>query len=224
MENDDVVSGDSFDQADFARQNASILSYNLNKTLEEREGSYDSNGTIKQAHLSVRGAIEQPNGRRIILKFNSKLQPVGDEAGLLSGVLGKLQENIVNQSKQVYTHTGGSKSLARQKEEELQLELQGRKVSKGKLWTLVHKTKDSSYIHEEARTIGAKETQRKLLKLQVELEVENLKRKAMGDEVVAEKKRQTIENALRYLFQRQGEELPPGISVGMNFVEGQSKK
>ncbi|KAL4391405.1 hypothetical protein AHAS_Ahas03G0241800 [Arachis hypogaea] len=49
-----------------------------------------SNGTIKQAHLSVRGAIEQPNGRRIILKFNSKLQPVGDEAGLLSGVLGLL--------------------------------------------------------------------------------------------------------------------------------------
>ncbi|RYR19499.1 hypothetical protein Ahy_B03g064282 [Arachis hypogaea] len=40
MEKDDVVSGDSSDQADFARQNAFILSYDLNKTPEENEGSY----------------------------------------------------------------------------------------------------------------------------------------------------------------------------------------
>ncbi|KAL4382151.1 hypothetical protein AHAS_Ahas04G0204800 [Arachis hypogaea] len=50
----------------------------------------DSNGTIKPAKLSVREAMERPNGRRIMLRFNSEKQAVGDEAGLLSGVLGML--------------------------------------------------------------------------------------------------------------------------------------
>ncbi|KAL4343182.1 hypothetical protein AHAS_Ahas11G0052800 [Arachis hypogaea] len=34
--------------------------------------------------------MEQPNGRKIILKFNNKLQPIGDEVGLLSGILSLL--------------------------------------------------------------------------------------------------------------------------------------
>ncbi|XP_072085907.1 uncharacterized protein [Arachis hypogaea] len=34
--------------------------------------------------------MERPNGRRIVLKFNNAKQPIGDEAGLLSGVLGLL--------------------------------------------------------------------------------------------------------------------------------------
>ncbi|RYQ91912.1 hypothetical protein Ahy_B09g097969 [Arachis hypogaea] len=50
----------------------------------------DSDGTIKPAKLSVREAIEWPNGRRIMLKFNNKKQAIGDEAELLSGVLGLL--------------------------------------------------------------------------------------------------------------------------------------
>ncbi|RYR59698.1 hypothetical protein Ahy_A05g025628 [Arachis hypogaea] len=50
----------------------------------------DSNGTIKPAKLSVREAMERPNGRRIKLRFNNEKQAVGDEAELLSGVLGML--------------------------------------------------------------------------------------------------------------------------------------
>ncbi|RYR15585.1 hypothetical protein Ahy_B04g072420 [Arachis hypogaea] len=50
----------------------------------------DSNGTIKPAKLSVMEAMERPNGRRIVLRFNNEKQAVGDEAGLLSGVLGML--------------------------------------------------------------------------------------------------------------------------------------
>ncbi|RYR04769.1 hypothetical protein Ahy_B06g084544 [Arachis hypogaea] len=50
----------------------------------------NSDGTIKLAKLSVREAMERPNGRRIMLRFNNEKQPVGDEAGLLSGVLGML--------------------------------------------------------------------------------------------------------------------------------------
>ncbi|XP_020963971.1 uncharacterized protein LOC110265352 [Arachis ipaensis] len=50
----------------------------------------DSDGTVKPARLSVREAMERPNGRRIVLRFNNEMQPIGDEAGLLSGVLGLL--------------------------------------------------------------------------------------------------------------------------------------
>ncbi|KAL4343613.1 hypothetical protein AHAS_Ahas11G0095900 [Arachis hypogaea] len=39
------------------------------------------------------GAMERPNGRRIVLRFNNKKQPIGDEAGLLSRVLGLLGSN-----------------------------------------------------------------------------------------------------------------------------------
>nr|XP_025632409.1 uncharacterized protein LOC112727026 [Arachis hypogaea] len=53
----------------------------------------DSDGTIKPAKLSVREAMERPNGRRIMLRFNNEKQPVGDEAGLLSGILGMLGAN-----------------------------------------------------------------------------------------------------------------------------------
>ncbi|XP_025652205.1 uncharacterized protein [Arachis hypogaea] len=50
----------------------------------------DSDGTIKPSKLSVREALEWPNGRKIVLKFNNAKQAIGDEAGLLSSVLGLL--------------------------------------------------------------------------------------------------------------------------------------
>ncbi|KAL4343181.1 hypothetical protein AHAS_Ahas11G0052700 [Arachis hypogaea] len=69
--------------------------------------------------------------------------------------------------------------------------------------------------------VQIEEIQRVLLELQVELEAEKLKKKAVEDEVVIEKKkRQAMECALRYLIQRQGEELPPDIAARMNFLEG----
>ncbi|RYQ90826.1 hypothetical protein Ahy_B09g096812 isoform K [Arachis hypogaea] len=195
---------------------------------------------------------------------------------------GKCKKNVVNRSKQQYTHTGSSKSFARRIEEEtllLQSEEQGRIVGRGELWIKVHKKKDGSYINDEARAIGEKieeieqqdessrmlsqndsiaqvfgkekpgrvrgvgfgptpsqlfgpnshasgngvqqeETQRKLLELQAELEGEKLKRKAMEDEAASDKKKmKAMESALIYLFQRQGEELPPEIAAGTGFVE-----
>ncbi|XP_020990253.2 uncharacterized protein LOC110277473 [Arachis duranensis] len=50
----------------------------------------DSEGTIKPEKLSVRDAMARPNGRKIVLGFNNAKQAIGDEAGLLSGVLGLL--------------------------------------------------------------------------------------------------------------------------------------
>ncbi|RYQ87547.1 hypothetical protein Ahy_B09g095060 [Arachis hypogaea] len=128
--------------------------------------------------------MKPPNGRKIVLRFNSALQPVGDEAGLLSGVMGllksdytkfsicerdwrkvrtrdkvynecikeKCKKNAKNRSKQLYTHTSGSKSLARLGEEES--ERQGRRVSRGELYLLTHKRANSSYVHDAARAIG----------------------------------------------------------------------
>ncbi|RYR21628.1 hypothetical protein Ahy_B03g066937 [Arachis hypogaea] len=64
----------------------------------------------------------------------------------------KCRKSTVNRSKQLYTHTDGSKSLARCREKES--ELQGKKVGRGELWISVYERRDGSYIHEEARTIG----------------------------------------------------------------------
>ncbi|XP_057744746.1 uncharacterized protein LOC130962564 [Arachis stenosperma] len=64
----------------------------------------------------------------------------------------KCKKNAENRSKQLYTHTGGSKSLARLREEES--ERQGRIVSRGELYLLTHKKTNGSYIHDAARAIG----------------------------------------------------------------------
>ncbi|MED6137689.1 hypothetical protein PIB30_067291 [Stylosanthes scabra] len=66
----------------------------------------------------------------------------------------KCKKNVENRSKQVYIHTGGSKTLARQREEEERA--QGKKFSRGEIWTMTHKKSDSSYIHEDARTEAIK--------------------------------------------------------------------
>ncbi|XP_020976965.1 uncharacterized protein LOC107637860 isoform X2 [Arachis ipaensis] len=49
------------------------------------------------------------------------------------------RKNTINRSKQLYTHTGGSKSFTRWMEEES--EQQGKRVSRGELWITVHKKK-----------------------------------------------------------------------------------
>ncbi|QHN83542.1 uncharacterized protein DS421_20g705650 [Arachis hypogaea] len=64
----------------------------------------------------------------------------------------KCKKNAENRSKQLYTHTGGSKILARLGEEES--ERQGRIVSRGELYLLTHKRTNGSYIHDVARAIG----------------------------------------------------------------------
>ncbi|XP_025653184.1 uncharacterized protein [Arachis hypogaea] len=166
----------------------------------------DSDGTVKPERLSVREAMERPNGRRIVLIFNNEMQSIGDEAGLLSGVLGllgsnyekfsigkeswhkvttkdkvynecvkniehrppkidrehwrklleyrakpetkeKCKKNATNRSKQVYTHTGGSKNFTRLKNKE------GDSVEES-YGSKCTKKNDGSYMNDEARAIG----------------------------------------------------------------------
>ncbi|XP_057740548.1 uncharacterized protein LOC130957721 [Arachis stenosperma] len=47
------------------------------------------------------------------------------------------RKNAVNRSKQLYTHTGGSKTMARKRHEEEQR--QGRPIGRGEGWTMSHK-------------------------------------------------------------------------------------
>ncbi|RYQ90833.1 hypothetical protein Ahy_B09g096812 isoform N [Arachis hypogaea] len=212
--------------------------------------------------------MERPNGRKIVLRFNNAKQAIGDEAGLLSGVLetrlrlyDRFYEPTFTTEQNLENRPPGIDRehwrwfLDYRAEPETKSEEQGRIVGRGELWIKVHKKKDGSYINDEARAIGVfgkekpgrvrgvgfgptpsqlfgpnshasgngvqqEETQRKLLELQAELEGEKLKRKAMEDEAASDKKKmKAMESALIYLFQRQGEELPPEIAAGTGFVE-----
>ncbi|XP_074592288.1 DExH-box ATP-dependent RNA helicase DExH3-like isoform X2 [Curcuma longa] len=64
------------------------------------------------------------------------------------------QKNTENRKKQLYTHTGGSKTIARRKHEEERQ--RGSSISRGELWVMLHKKKDGSYINDNAELIGEK--------------------------------------------------------------------
>ncbi|XP_052110195.1 uncharacterized protein LOC110275588 [Arachis duranensis] len=93
----------------------------------------------------------------------------------------KCRKNAVNRSKQQYIHIGGSKSFARQMEEEVfGKEKPGRVCSVGFGPALSQLFGPNSHVPNNR--VQLEETQRKLLELQEELEGEKLKRKAMEDE------------------------------------------
>nr|XP_025685455.1 uncharacterized protein LOC112786275 [Arachis hypogaea] len=159
----------------------------------------------------------------------------------------KCRKNAENRSKQLYTHTGGSKSLARLGEEEERIvEIEQHDESSRLLSQndslaqalgkdhpgRVHgmgigpTTSQVFGMNSPQSSIGTQreETQRVLLELQAELAAEKLKRKAMEDEVAAEKtKRQAMKSALMCLLQGQDRKLPPDVAAWMNSLEGQSR-
>ncbi|RYR77647.1 hypothetical protein Ahy_A01g002195 [Arachis hypogaea] len=69
----------------------------------------ESDGTIKQVKLSVKEAMKPPNRRKIILRFNNALQPVGDEAedsrGIIKGTIFKMLERAWKETRnRLYHH------------------------------------------------------------------------------------------------------------------------
>ncbi|RYR32017.1 hypothetical protein Ahy_B01g056994 [Arachis hypogaea] len=163
----------------------------------------------------------------------------------------KCRKNAENRLKQLYTHTGGSKSLARLGEEELGLlviveieqhdessRLLSQNDSLAQALGKEHPgrvrgmrigltTSQVFSTNSPQPSIGTQreETQRVLLELQAKLAAEKLKRKAMEDEVAAEKmKKQAMESALMCLVQGQGRELPPDVATWMNSLEGKSRE
>ncbi|MED6185436.1 hypothetical protein PIB30_057046 [Stylosanthes scabra] len=143
-----------------------------------------------------------------------------------------MQKEYCKCAKQHYTHVGGSKTLARREEEEEQRH--GRELSRGELWTMVHKRSDGSYIHDDARVVGehsgrvrgvgsgpcltqlfGQTSQSSSHGVQIhEYQKEIVKLKAEAAE--EKKKMQTMENLLRFLIQRKGDDLPPEIASQMN--------
>ncbi|RYQ99006.1 hypothetical protein Ahy_B07g086855 [Arachis hypogaea] len=130
----------------------------------------------------------------------------------------KCKKNAENRSKQLYTHTSGSKSLARLGEEEERIEAIEQRDESSKLLSqndsLAQALKNehlsrlcgmglgptSSQVfgmnsHQPSNGFEREESQRVLLKLQAELAAKKLKRKAVEDEVAVEKtKRQAVED------------------------------
>ncbi|KAL4287630.1 hypothetical protein AHAS_Ahas19G0205400 [Arachis hypogaea] len=122
----------------------------------------------------------------------------------------KCKQNTLNPKKQLYTHTGGSKSLARAREEEPPV--------------------DRAQMEEAQRMLfelQAEGTAEKLRRKAVEDKVatEKLKKKVIEDEIAAEKtKRQALESVLSFVVQQQGGELPLDIAGRMNSLDGHSGK
>ncbi|RYR78650.1 hypothetical protein Ahy_A01g003484 [Arachis hypogaea] len=128
------------------------------------------------------------------------------------------KKNAENRSKQLYTHTGRSKILARLREEEKRIEAieqcdeSSRLLSQndslaqalgkehpGRVCGMGFGPTSSQVFgmnsHQPSKGFEREETQRVLLELQAELAAEKLKRKAVEDEVAAEKtKRQAVED------------------------------
>ncbi|XP_020966188.1 uncharacterized protein LOC110266252 [Arachis ipaensis] len=85
-EADEVDSFDQYVDNFFAAQDAQKRKGRKNTEFWDVK-TIESDGTIKHVKLSVKEAMKPPNGRKVVLRFNSALQLVGDEAGLLSGVM-----------------------------------------------------------------------------------------------------------------------------------------
>ncbi|XP_015953320.2 uncharacterized protein LOC107477763 [Arachis duranensis] len=95
------------------------------------------------------------------VKENLKRKPAGIEANhwkkflqyrLDDDTKDKCRKNAVNRSKQQYTHTGGSKTMARKRHEEEQR--LGMPIGRGEGWTMSHKKRNGKYMNEQARLVG----------------------------------------------------------------------
>ncbi|RYR08242.1 hypothetical protein Ahy_B05g075817 [Arachis hypogaea] len=173
----------------------------------------ESDGTIKQVKLSVKEAMKPPNERKIVLRFNSALQPVGDEAGLLSSVMGLLGSDY---TKFPICEKDWRKVRTRDKEM-FHFEEDSRGIIKriifkmlGRAWK---ETRNRLYHHCYDPDLSLEENienppdgitadhwrwfldYRNSKETQAELAAEKLKRKAVEDEVAVEKtKRQAVED------------------------------
>ncbi|XP_016185163.1 uncharacterized protein LOC107626775 [Arachis ipaensis] len=150
----------------------------------------------------------------------------------------KCKQNALNRSKQLYTHTGGSKTLARKKDE-VEKE-QGRHVGRGELFIMTHKKKDAR-ISIPMRVLLVKEYLGRVRALgagpcptqvfgnttgqpsgyaepneEYERRIAELTAKLEEEQA----KRQSIHKVLGYLVQQQGGNLPTEVAAELAFLGG----
>ncbi|MED6119194.1 hypothetical protein PIB30_009593 [Stylosanthes scabra] len=56
----------------------------------------EADGTIKKSNMTVVQAMKPLHSTKVVLQFNTSMQPIGDSGGLLSGVLGVVSANFNN--------------------------------------------------------------------------------------------------------------------------------
>ncbi|XP_020963765.1 uncharacterized protein LOC110265229 [Arachis ipaensis] len=130
----------------------------------------DGGGRIKQKIIQKIGKNWKNTRNNLFHKFydsrrtfeqNANHKPSGIDANhwkwfleyrLKDSTKEKCKKNTANRSKQRYTYTGGSKTLAKKRHEEEQR--QGRPIGRGEIWTMLHKKQDGTYINEDARVVG----------------------------------------------------------------------
>ncbi|MED6111740.1 hypothetical protein PIB30_055077 [Stylosanthes scabra] len=140
----------------------------------------------------------------------------------------KCKKNAENRAKQAYTHTGGSKTLARRREEEEAIKV---------IETCDPSTKELSQNDSLAQVLGKEHPGRlrgmgagpcptqminrgtQQTNSASHMAVEEYERQIVelrAKNVEVEKKAQTLEDIVRYLVQQQGNNLPPMIDAKMN--------
>ncbi|XP_061364821.1 very-long-chain aldehyde decarbonylase CER1-like [Gastrolobium bilobum] len=112
----------------------------------------DEEGNEKKIQLTTSGVFEM-NGQRIIVPFDTQMQPYGEVATLLSKVCGRIATDCNNVP---INYEGWDKVLDSYKTEcfkSLKEEETGHTVSRGELYIATHKKKDGSYANDEAKNL-----------------------------------------------------------------------
>ncbi|RYR08165.1 hypothetical protein Ahy_B05g075726 [Arachis hypogaea] len=136
----------------------------------------------------------------------------------------KCRQNAPNRLKQLYTHTGGSKTTARLRDEEEKK--QQRRISRGEMFIMTHKKRDGSYMNDDARVVGREIIELKAVAAEQKAEITELKAAAAEQKAEAAEdkaKIQTMENLVKYIIQQQGHTLPPEIDVQLKSLGSGAK-
>nr|XP_029153414.1 uncharacterized protein LOC114927558 [Arachis hypogaea] len=125
----------------------------------------------------MKEAMKPANSRKIVHRFNKRLQPIGNEVGIRSDVLGLLGSNYTkfpicekDWRKEMFYFEEDSGGIIKRRppkitanrrwyldyrnSEKTKPERQGNPVGRRELFVLTHKRLNGSYLHDAAKVIG----------------------------------------------------------------------
>nr|XP_025607274.1 uncharacterized protein LOC112698075 [Arachis hypogaea] len=142
-----------------------LTSLSESSTMRTMEKGIIKRGIAQRIENSWRNArnhlFHKVYDEKLTFDQNLKRKPAGIKANhwkkfleyrLNEDTKEKCKKNAANRSKQLYTHIGGSKTMARKRHKE---ELRpGRPIGRREGWTMNHKKKNGSYMNEDAHLVG----------------------------------------------------------------------
>ncbi|XP_057756069.1 uncharacterized protein LOC130975270 [Arachis stenosperma] len=189
-------------------------------------------GIVQRIESSWRNArnhlFHKVYDEELTFEENLKRKPAGIEANhwkmfleyrLNEDIQEKCKKNAINRSKQLYTHTGGSKTMARKRhEEEHPGRVRGLSFGPCPSQYFRNNPQQSDYgVHIEEYQMEIVKLKAEVAELKAAVEEEKAKRQRMEAEAAEEKaKMQTMENLLRYIIQQQGGNVPPEIAANLD--------